>query len=77
MEKARKRELLLQDKIEDLKSEVVITSELNLWVENITSLSIPQALKEVEVKKMVQRQAQLYTAVFKQKGLRINMTEGE
>lgn len=76
LEKARKRELL-QDKIEGLKSEVVITSEeeLILGVENITSFSIPQALKEAEVKKTVQRQVQLCTIVFKQKGLRINMTE--
>ena len=77
LEKARKRELLLQDKIEDLKSEILITSEeeLNLRVENISSLSIPPPLKDAEVKKMVQRQVQLRTTMFKQKGLRVNMTE--
>ena len=69
VEKAKKRELLLQDKIEDLKSEILITSEeeLNERVENIVSLSLPQTLKGAEVKKMVQRQIQLRTSVFKQK----------
>ena len=77
LEKARNRKLLLQHKIDDLKSETLISSEeeLSLRVKNLSSLSIPQALKDAELKKMIQRQVQLRTTVFKQKGLRINLTE--
>ena len=34
-----------------------------------------QALNDAEIKKMVQRQVQLCTTVFKQKWLRVNVTE--
>ena len=47
LEKARKRELL-QDKIEDLKSEVVMSEELNLRVENITFLPFPRHSKRLK-----------------------------
>ena len=77
IEKGRKKEQRIHDKIEDLKSDCLISSveKLNLRVENISSLSIPKALQDAEIKKMVQRQVQLRINVFQQKGIRVNMTE--
>ena len=77
IEKGHLKEKQREKQLDDVKSEPLVSSinELDLRVSKITSLSIPKTLQEAELKKLVQRQVQLRTMIFQQKGIKINTTE--
>ncbi len=77
VEKAQVREKQREKRLDDIKSDHLISSvdELSFRVTKITSLSIPKSIQDAELKKMVQRQVQLRTMIFHQKGIKINVTE--
>ena len=63
--------------IEDLKTDVLITTVEDLQKREtaIVSLSLPEKLKEAELKALVKRQIQLRTKVYKQKGIQVLLTD--
>ena len=76
VEKAQAREKVRLDKLDSIKDETLVSSidQLNQRVTEIHCLSIPMVLKDAEVKKLVQRQVQLRTMVFQQKGIKIPLS---
>ena len=72
VERERKRYHIIQE----LKSDPLVSTvdALNQRVTMIMSLSIPQSIKEAELKTMVRRQVQLRTQVFQQKRVKIVFT---
>ena len=72
VEKAQAQEKVRLDKLDSIKDETLVSSidQLNQRVTEIHCLSIPMDLKDAEVKKLVQRQVQLHTMVFQQKGIK-------
>lgn len=77
IEKGQERKKKQLDKLDEIKLEPLVTSieELNQRVTSITSLSIPKPVQDAEPKKLVQRQVQVRSMVFHQKGIKLNMTE--
>ena len=77
IKKAVEKQTKHYDKIENLKTDPLITSidALNERVTMIKSLLIPESIKETEIKMLVKRQVQLRTQVFQAKGAKIVFTE--
>ena len=77
VEQSQLKEKQIKKQLDDIKYEFLIppVKELDLRVASITSLTIPKTLQDAELKKLIQRQVQLRTLVYQQKGIKINMTE--
>ena len=77
IKKAVKKQEKYYNEIQELKSDPLIMSidTLNQRVTNITSLSIPQSIKDAEIKSLIKRQVRLRCEVFQQKMAKIFFTE--
>ena len=77
IEKGREKGKKVAAPIDYLKTDILITTVEDLQKREaaIVSLSLPETVKEAELKVLVTRQIQLRMKVYKQKGVRVLLTD--